>query len=113
MWGGSMNRSSSTPTTVALPASTGITTWKPSFISVLSQDDRSHLNGMGSRDGKLVCACAETDEPLAWKAQKSGGVLIDVQSNEIITRGLSMPHSPRPVRNRPSVPPISCRRRCR
>lgn len=72
--------------------------WKPSFISALSPEDRCHLNGMGARDGKLayVTACAGTDEPLAWKSQKSGGgLLINVQSNEIITCGLSMPHSPR------------------
>lgn len=72
--------------------------WKPPFVSALSPEDRCHLNGMGARDGKLAyaTACAETDEALAWKPQKSGGgVLIDAQSNEIITRGLSMPHSPR------------------
>ena len=72
--------------------------WKPSFVSALSPEDRCHLNGMGARDGQLAyaTACAETDSALAWKDKKSGGgVLIDVQSNEIITRDLSMPHSPR------------------
>jgi uncharacterized protein (TIGR03032 family) len=72
--------------------------WKPSFISALSQEDRCHLNGMGAKDGQLAyaTACAETDASYAWKPQKSGGgLLIDVQTNQIITRGLSMPHSPR------------------
>ena len=75
-----------------------IPVWKPSFISAIGPGDRCHLNGMGARDGKLayVTACAETDTPLGWREQKKdGGVLIDVQSNEIMTRGLSMPHSPR------------------
>jgi uncharacterized protein (TIGR03032 family) len=72
--------------------------WKPPFISALSPEDRCHLNGMGARDGQLAyaTACAETDEALAWKDKKSGGgMLINVQSNEIITHDLSMPHSPR------------------
>lgn len=72
--------------------------WKPDFITALSPEDRCHLNGMGARDGQLAyaTACGETDEPLAWKAKKNGGgLLIDVQRNEIITRNLSMPHSPR------------------
>lgn len=72
--------------------------WKPSFISALSPEDRCHLNGMGARDGQLAyaTACAETDAGYAWKAQKNGGgLLIDVQADETITRNLSMPHSPR------------------
>lgn len=72
--------------------------WKPRFISALSPEDRCHLNGMGARDGQLAyaTACAETDSAYAWKPHKNGGgLLIDVQADEIITRGLSMPHSPR------------------
>ena len=72
--------------------------WKPPFISALSPEDRCHLNGMGSRDGKLAyaTACGESDTGLGWKPLKNGGgMLIDVQTNEIITTGLSMPHSPR------------------
>lgn len=72
--------------------------WKPSFISEISPGDRCHLNGIGARDGNLAyaTACGETNEPLAWKSKKSGGgILIDIQKNEIITRHLSMPHSPR------------------
>jgi uncharacterized protein (TIGR03032 family) len=72
--------------------------WKPPFISALSPEDRCHLNGMGAKEGQLAyaTACAETDAGYAWKPQKNGGgLLIDVQANEIITRNLSMPHSPR------------------
>jgi uncharacterized protein (TIGR03032 family) len=45
---------------------------------------------------RYVTALGETDEPGGWRTNKStGGVLIDVGSGEIVTRGLSMPHSPR------------------
>jgi uncharacterized protein (TIGR03032 family) len=72
--------------------------WKPSFISGIGPGDRCHLNGMGARDGKLAyaTACSTTDEPGQWREHKrDGGVLIDVQQNEIIAQGFSMPHSPR------------------
>lgn len=75
-----------------------IPVWKPKFISALSPEDRCHLNGMGEKDGRLayVTACAMTDEGYAWKDQKSGGgVLIDVETDEVIASGFSMPHSPR------------------
>jgi uncharacterized protein (TIGR03032 family) len=43
-----------------------------------------------------VTALGETDEPGGWrKNKKDGGILIDMETNEIILRGLSMPHSPR------------------
>jgi uncharacterized protein (TIGR03032 family) len=72
--------------------------WRPSFVSALEPSDRCHLNGLGMVDGKpkYVTALGETDEPSGWRENKaSGGVLIDVDSGEVITRGLSMPHSPR------------------
>jgi uncharacterized protein (TIGR03032 family) len=72
--------------------------WRPSFVSALEPTDRCHLNGLGMVDGRVqyVTALGETDEPGGWRANKAaGGVLIDVNSNEVITRGLSMPHSPR------------------
>lgn len=72
--------------------------WKPKFISGIGPGDRCHLNGMGAKDGKLAyaTACSTDDEPMAWREhKKGGGVLIDVQADEIIARGFSMPHSPR------------------
>lgn len=72
--------------------------WRPPFISSLSPQDRCHLNGLAMQDGRprYVTALGETDTPRGWRENKAnGGVLIDVESNEIITRGLSMPHSPR------------------
>jgi uncharacterized protein (TIGR03032 family) len=72
--------------------------WRPPFISRLAAEDRCHLNGMCLRDGQVgyVTALGHTDEPAGWRTNKAtGGIVMDVQSNEIITRGLSMPHSPR------------------
>jgi uncharacterized protein (TIGR03032 family) len=72
--------------------------WRPRFVSALEPSDRCHLNGLGMVDGKpkYVTALGETDEMAGWRPNKArGGVLIDVGSSEVITRGLSMPHSPR------------------
>ncbi len=72
--------------------------WRPDFVSHLSPQDRCHLNGLGMRDGKprYVTALGETNGPQGWRVNKrDGGLLIDAESNRVIVRGLSMPHSPR------------------
>ena len=72
--------------------------WRPKFVTDTVPEDRCHLNGLALVDGqpKYVTALGTTDEPGAWRANKAtGGVLIDVPSNEVIVRGLAMPHSPR------------------
>jgi uncharacterized protein (TIGR03032 family) len=72
--------------------------WKPPFISGLAPEDRCHLNGLGLRDGRLryVTALGETDSPAGWRDNKrSGGIVMDIPSGEVIVCGLSMPHSPR------------------
>jgi uncharacterized protein (TIGR03032 family) len=72
--------------------------WRPKFISQLTPDDRCHLNGLGLMNGKpkWVTALGETDIAGGWREnKKSGGILIDIELNEIIARNLSMPHSPR------------------
>src|SRR6516225_782118 len=72
--------------------------WRPPFVSKLEPSDRCHLNGLAMHDGapRYVTALGTTDEPGGWRANKArGGVLMDVASGEVITRGLSMPHSPR------------------
>lgn len=44
----------------------------------------------------FVTALGTTDTRDGWRADKSqGGCIIDVASGEFVTRGLSMPHSPR------------------
>ena len=77
--------------------------WRPKFISAYAPEDRCHLNGLALVDGrpKYVTALGETDTAGGWRANKaSGGNLIDVQSDEILLRGLSMPHSPHWHNNR-------------
>ncbi|MEH2258541.1 TIGR03032 family protein [Nostoc sp.] len=72
--------------------------WQPPFISKLAAEDRCHLNGLAMREGKpaYVTACSTTDTAVGWRDHRiKGGVVIDVQTNDIIATGLSMPHSPR------------------
>ncbi|MCB1687645.1 MAG: TIGR03032 family protein [Halioglobus sp.] len=72
--------------------------WKPPFISALIDEDRCHLNGMALEDGepRYVTAVSASDTIDGWRDRRAdGGVVIDMLSNEIICRGLSMPHSPR------------------
>jgi uncharacterized protein (TIGR03032 family) len=72
--------------------------WRPPFVSELEPTDRCHLNGLGMVDGRprYVTALGETDTPGGWRGNKAkGGVLLDIDSGEVMTRGLSMPHSPR------------------
>jgi len=72
--------------------------WQPHFISRLAAEDRCHLNGLAARDGMpaYVTAVAATDVADGWRDHRdSGGIVIDVASNETLVTGLSMPHSPR------------------
>jgi uncharacterized protein (TIGR03032 family) len=72
--------------------------WRPPFITALAPEDRCHLNGLCLAKGRpaFVTALGTTDTPGGWRAdKKSGGVLMEVATGEILTRGLSMPHSPR------------------
>lgn len=72
--------------------------WQPKFISALVKEDRCHLNGLALVDGrpKYVTCVSQTDVDHGWREQRSdGGCLIDIESDEVISHGLSMPHSPR------------------
>ncbi len=72
--------------------------WKPDFISDFASEDRCHLNGLAMVDGqpKYVSAVGRSDTKDGWREHRlDGGVIIDVETNEILTDGLSMPHSPR------------------
>ncbi len=72
--------------------------WKPDFISKLAPEDRCHLNGLAMVDGepKYVTAVCKSDAVDGWRdRRKDGGVVIDIENNEIVCEGLSMPHSPR------------------
>ncbi len=72
--------------------------WRPPFVTQYEPTDRCHLNGLGIQDGrpKWVTALGQTDTAGGWREnKKDGGILMDLDSNEIVVRGLSMPHSPR------------------
>ncbi|PSF39566.1 TIGR03032 family protein [Aphanothece hegewaldii CCALA 016] len=80
------------------PTHSFIPLWQPPFISKIAAEDRCHLNGLAIRDGKprYVTAVSQSDISEGWREQRQqGGCVIDIQSNEIIATGLSMPHSPR------------------
>lgn len=72
--------------------------WKPSFISKLAPEDRCHLNGLAMVDGepKYVTAICRSDVIDGWRDRRhDGGVIIDIETDQIMAEGLSMPHSPR------------------
>jgi len=84
--------------------------WTPPFISDLSggdspaqgvtliDEDRCHLNGLAMQDGvpRYVTAVSRSNTIDGWRdRRRDGGVVVDVQSGEIVCEGLSMPHSPR------------------
>jgi uncharacterized protein (TIGR03032 family) len=72
--------------------------WQPTFISKLAAEDRCHLNGVALENGlaTYVTACSQSDVADGWRdCRPDGGVVINARANEILARGLSMPHSPR------------------
>jgi len=72
--------------------------WKPPFISRLAPEDRCHLNGLAMDQGmpRFVTAVSRSDVLAGWRERRhEGGVLIEVETNRIVTEQLSMPHSPR------------------
>ncbi len=77
--------------------------WHPPFIRGYDLFDRCHLNGLAMREGKpaFVSALGKTDSPGGWRENKaSGGVLMEIETNKIISQNLSMPHSPRWYQNK-------------
>ena len=72
--------------------------WKPKFISKLAPEDRCHLNGLAMKDGqpKYVSAVCKSDVVDGWRDRRhESGIIIDIDTDEIVAEGLSMPHSPR------------------
>ncbi|MCA9013681.1 MAG: TIGR03032 family protein [Planctomycetaceae bacterium] len=75
--------------------------WKPPFIDRLAAEDRCHLNGLALENGKAkyVTAVSQSNVADGWRDRRQdSGCVIDVQSNDVIATGLSMPHSPRVYR---------------
>ncbi|MDH5257578.1 MAG: TIGR03032 family protein, partial [Gammaproteobacteria bacterium] len=72
--------------------------WRPNFITKLVPEDRCHLNGLAMRNGlpRYVTAISRSDLNSGWRdSRDSGGVVIDIENNEVVGSDLSMPHSPR------------------
>jgi len=77
--------------------------WRPDFVRSYAPEDRCHLNGLALVNGKpkYVTALGTSNEPRGWRPNKAnGGVIIDVDTHQQVTEGLSMPHSPRWYQNR-------------
>ena len=76
--------------------------WRPPFITEFAAEDRCHLNGLElvNNRPKYVTALGASNTVQGWRESKAdGGILIDIGTNQVICRGLSMPHSPRWYRN--------------
>ena len=74
--------------------------WQPTWISELKPEDRCHLNGLAvdpkSSQPKYISALGQGNTQRSWKeGMLSGGVLIDMESDEIALSGLAVPHTPR------------------
>lgn len=72
--------------------------WQPPFISKLAPEDRCHMNGLAMDGGKpkYVSAVSRSDVADGWRDhRRDGGIVMDIDSGEIVAEGLSMPHSPR------------------
>ena len=79
-------------------ASSFVPRWRPPFVPGYAAEDRCHLNGLALVDGRpaYVTTLGTTDVRDGWRADKQhGGCIIEIDSGEFVTRGLSMPHSPR------------------
>ncbi|GAA1446658.1 hypothetical protein GCM10009641_70780 [Mycobacterium cookii] len=71
---------------------------RPPFVSEAVVEERCHALGLGLDDGELayLTAAAETDEAGGWLGMVAdGGVVVDVRADKVLTRGLSLPCSPR------------------
>ena len=76
--------------------------WTPPFINQLVSEDRCHLNGMTLQNGfpKYATAFNQGNTAGSWRDNiTTSGVLLDIETNEIILTNLGMPHSPRLFNN--------------
>jgi len=77
--------------------------WSPPFLGGVQQGDRCHLNGLAMVDGeaRYVTCVGSGTEVDSWRdGRLDQGIAIDVRSDEIVARGMSMPHSPRWYRDK-------------
>lgn len=73
--------------------------WKPHFITELASEDCCHLNGLAMNEAGMpayVSALGSGNTRQSWRETiTTGGIIMDVASNEIVADGLPMPHTPR------------------
>lgn len=77
--------------------------WRPPFVSAYAPEDRCHLNGLAIVEGqpKYVSALGNSDQAQGWRQNKAdSGLVMEINDNDIVTQGVSMPHSPRWYRDR-------------
>jgi uncharacterized protein (TIGR03032 family) len=68
--------------------------WRPPFITACAAEDRCHLNGMATRDGRvcLVTFLAQTDTADGWRDHKrDGGVCGTFAASDPWHRGFACP----------------------
>ena len=72
--------------------------WMPPFITSFESADFCHLNGMAMVDEKpaYVSLFGQTNTAKGWRnGVEKNGLIMDIESNEIVAHSLPMPHSPR------------------
>jgi uncharacterized protein (TIGR03032 family) len=72
--------------------------WMPPFIKTLESSDFCHLNGMAMVDEqpRYVTLFGQTTTPKGWReGVETNGLIMDIDTNEIVAHSLPMPHSPR------------------
>ena len=72
--------------------------WKPPWITKIAPEDRCHLNGICSRDGRprYVTCVSQSNVTNGWRENRvSKGIVYDIVEDRIVCSGLTMPHSPR------------------
>ncbi len=77
--------------------------WSPAFITDHAPEDRCHLNGIATENGqaRYATVVSASNEKEGWREnRRQGGLVIDINTNQVVAGDLSMPHSPRLYRNR-------------
>ena len=74
--------------------------WQPNWITEIKPEDRCHLNGLAldptTKKPKYISALGQGNSARSWKEEMlSGGVLVDMDSNEVVLSSLPVPHTPR------------------